>query len=239
MGAAAVALDRTDESGVFLLPRVEGRAQQAASSHDEDADLVFALVANDARAWQTFQKKYDRLILRCITKVTKRFSRISQEDVREIYATLLVSLLANDKTKLRSFDPSRGNRFSSWIGLLAIHCAYDYLRSVRREPCKEALQEAEDVAGDMPDPFEETVQRQRARIAARVLASFSEKDRTFAVLYFGEGMSPDEIALRMNISVKTVYSKKHKVKARLESLLRAEDPALAAEAERSLADDAA
>lgn len=38
-------------------------------------------------------------------------------------------------------------------------------------------------------------------------------------LYFGEGMEPEQIAEVMNISVKTVYSKKHKIQSRLESLL--------------------
>jgi RNA polymerase sigma-70 factor (ECF subfamily) len=177
------------------------------------------MIANDAQAWREFQKRYDRLILRCITKVTKRFAAISQEDIREIYATLLVSLLANDKTKLRTFDPERGNRFSSWIGLLAIHSAYDYLRGIKREPHKEALAEAENLSAES-DPFEQTAQRQRAEIAAKVLSGFSKKDRTFAALYFGEGMAPDEIARTMHISVKTVYSKKHKIQSRLEALLQ-------------------
>jgi len=62
-----------------------------------------------------FQAKYDRLIIRCITKVTRRFaSMVSQDDVREVYANLYVSLLGNDMHKLRTFDPERGNRFSSW-----------------------------------------------------------------------------------------------------------------------------
>jgi RNA polymerase sigma-70 factor (ECF subfamily) len=214
MGHAA--LERRCESGVFKIDRATGRIEK---TFDDESSLVEGLIANSPRAWREFQKKYDRLILRCITKVTKRFAAISQEDIREIYATLLVSLLANDKTKLRTFDPERGNRFSSWIGLLAIHCAYDYLRGIRREPHKEQLAEACEIWADSPDPFEQASQRQRADIAARVLSGFSEKDRTFATLYFGEGMAPDEIAHRMNISVKTVYSKKHKIQSRLEQLL--------------------
>ena len=130
-----------------------------------------------------------------------------------------MSLLANDKAKLRTFDPDRGNRFSSWIGLLAIHSAYDYLRQVKREPHKDALSEAEGLSAEQPDPFEATARREQGAIAERVLKGFSKKDRAFAALYFGEGMSPDAIAARLNISVKTVYSKKHKIKARLEALL--------------------
>jgi RNA polymerase sigma-70 factor (ECF subfamily) len=206
---------RGRDSGIFEAFRMPVRNEIA----DEEARLVAAMVANEPIAWREFQRKYDRLILRCITKVTKRFASVSQEDVREIYAQLIVSLLANDKNKLRTFDPERGNRFSSWIGLLAIHCAYDHLRAIRREPQKEALAEASDLAAELPDPYEQTAQRERADIAARVLEGFSERDRTFAALYFGEGMAPDQIAEKMNISVKTVYSKKHKIQSRLEAML--------------------
>lgn len=202
------------ESGFFVC------ASARSNRFETDEDLISGMLANDPAAWREFQTRYDRLILRCITKVTRRFSSIvSQDDVREVYATLYVSLLANDKHKLRTFDPERGNRFSSWIGLLAINAAYDYLRTLKREPQKECITEAMDLSCDLPDPFELTSEHERATIAQRTLEDFSEKDRVFAALYFGEGMDPQDIATKMNISVKTVYSKKHKIQSRLESVL--------------------
>jgi RNA polymerase sigma-70 factor (ECF subfamily) len=187
-----------------------------------DDQLIAKLIKSQPLAWREFERRYERLIDRCILKVTRRFSSVvSADDVREIGATLRLSLLANDMHKLRTFDPERGNRFSSWIGLLAINCAYDYLRSVRREPGKAALTEASDLAAETPDPFESVAQRQRASIAQKLLESFSARDRAFAALYFGEGLDPNVIARRMNISVKTVYSKKHKIQARLEAMQRA------------------
>ncbi len=187
-----------------------------------DEQLIARLIKSQPLAWREFERRYDRLIDRCILKVTRRFSSVvSADDVREIASTLRLSLLANDMHKLRTFDPERGNRFSSWIGLLAINCAYDYLRSVRREPGKAALTEASDLAAETPDPFESVAQRQRATIAQKLLETFSARDRAFAALYFGEGLDPNVIAARMKISVKTVYSKKHKIQARLEAMQRA------------------
>ncbi len=205
-------IDREEQSGIHRILRTEA---------DEDMALVADLVDDDPTAWRMFQRRYDRLIMRCITKVTKRFAAVSPEDVREIYAQLLVSLVANDRAKLRAFDPTRGSRFSSYIGMLAIHCAYDWLRAVRREPPKEALNEAFELTSDQPDPFEETAAQERAALAAKVLEGFSERDRTFAALYFGEGMEPHEIARSMKISVKTVYSKKHKIQSKLEAIVAA------------------
>lgn len=185
-----------------------------------ELELVGRLLAGDDRAWREFHGRYDRLIYRCITKVTARFATVvGPEDIREIYATLLFQLLTNDMHKLRSFDPDRGNRLGSWIGMLAINAAYDYLRAMRRESNRASLTEAESLSSELPDPFEQCDQKQRAELVAELLADFSAKDREFLSLYFGEGLEPDEIAARMGISVKTVYSKKHKIQSRLEAML--------------------
>jgi RNA polymerase sigma-70 factor (ECF subfamily) len=206
-------VEREEQSGIHRLGSL------CRTDVDDERALVEALIANDPSAWREFQRRYDRLVLRCITKITKRFAAVSQDDVREIYAQLLVSLLANGKAKLRAFDPARGSRFSSYIGMLAIHCAYDWLRAVRREPQREVLSEAAELTSDTPDPFEAAAQQERAEMAARVMEGFSERDRTFAALYFGEGMEPHEIARSMKISVKTVYSKKHKIQSKLEAIV--------------------
>ena len=190
------------------------------STADAEAALVARLIEGEAGAWREFQVKYDRLIYRCITKVTARFAaRLSTDDVKEIYATLLLQLLSNDKHKLRTFDPQRGNRFGSWVGLLAINAAYDHLRSIRRDVHRAPLAEAEVLSTECPDPHDLCELRQRAGLVEGLMAEFSAKDRQFVELYFGEGLKPEEVAVRMQISVKTVYSKKHKIQSRLEALL--------------------
>jgi RNA polymerase sigma-70 factor (ECF subfamily) len=186
----------------------------------DDTQLVRALIADEPRAWREFNTRFSRLVLSTISRVTARFSGVvSQEDLREIYATFCVQLLANDKHKLRSFDPERGNKLSTWLGLLASHTAYDFLRSARREPRRAALSEAEDLSSSLPDPCESALMRERADQVGQLLSHFTDKDRAFIQLYFGEGLAPELVAVRLNISVKTVYSKKHKIQARLQTLL--------------------
>jgi RNA polymerase sigma-70 factor (ECF subfamily) len=194
-------------------------AAQATQATD-DAALVQALLADDARAWREFNTRFSRLVLSTISRVTARFSGVvSQEDMREIYATFCMQLLANDKHKLRSFDPERGNKLSTWLGLLASNAAYDFLRGARREPRRAAMSEAEDLTSMTPDPCESALMRERASLVGELLSQFTDKDREFIQLYFGEGLAPEIVAERMSISVKTVYSKKHKIQARLQALL--------------------
>src|SRR5262249_29258488 len=123
---------------------------------------------------------------------------------------------------LRTFDPDRGNRLGTWIGLITGNCAYDHLRSLRREPDRASLDDIEDMIEDAPTPDEVLEQKERLGVAAEILAELSEKDREFVALYSAEGLDADEIAARMHISVKTVYSKKHKIQSRLEARLSGE-----------------
>jgi RNA polymerase sigma-70 factor (ECF subfamily) len=195
-------------------------------SNCSDLDMVEGLLENRADAWRALTLRYGRLIQSCISRVISRFpSVVRPEDQAEIYSMLYLQLLANDRMKLRSFAPERGSRLSTWLGLLATHTAYDFLRTIRRIPRTTGLAEAEELAGDTPDPGEQTLVRERASLVDSALAGFSSKDREFVELYFGEGLEPDEVARRMGISVKTVYSKRHKIQRRLEGLF---GPALAA-----------
>ncbi|MBN2195030.1 MAG: sigma-70 family RNA polymerase sigma factor [Polyangiaceae bacterium] len=204
----------------LFAPAPELPAQSWLDDSVDEQKLVEGLIADDPAAWREFTRRYSRLIHRCISRVTGRFAAIlGPEDSREIYAFLCVQLLANDKRKLRSFEPGRGTKLGSWIGMLAIHSAYDHLRRVKREPRRGCLAEAEGLASEQLDPFESCAARQLAVKVGDMLAEFSDKDREFITLYYGEGLDPTEVASRMAISIKTVYSKKHKIRARLEAIL--------------------
>ena len=185
-----------------------------------DVDLVKALVSNEASAWQALSFRYGRLIQSCISRVLARFPGVTRiEDASEVSSMLYVQLLSNDRNKLRTFAPERGCKLGTWLGLLATHSAYDFLRSIRRIPRSVEISEAEELACEAPDASELTLSRERACRVSSVLGEFTEKDREFVDLYFGEGLDPDEVARRMGISVKTVYSKKHKIQRRLADLL--------------------
>jgi RNA polymerase sigma-70 factor (ECF subfamily) len=187
-----------------------------APSAWSETELLERLLVSEPSAWRELNQRYARLVTSCIQRVVARFSRrISADAVEEIYATFCLKLLANDKHKLRSFEPSRGNKLGTWLGMLATHCAYDYLRGVRREPSAVCLTEAESLSGENQDPCENAMRSERAELVKELLADFSDKDRQFVALYYGDGLTPEHVAERLGISVKTVYSKKHKIQRKL------------------------
>jgi RNA polymerase sigma-70 factor (ECF subfamily) len=196
-----------------------GRAERAA----QETDLVARLLADDPGAWRYFTSEYSRIIIGCIRRVLARFTRVTNDhDVDEVYARFCFELLANDRKKLRCFDPDKGGRLSTWVGLLAKNATYDYLRRLKRDRVCEPLPETDILQAEEESPFDQVVLQQRAALTSATLRDLSDRDRQFVDLYFAQGKEAEDIAKIMNISVKTVYTKRHKITARLESMLAAQ-----------------
>jgi RNA polymerase sigma-70 factor (ECF subfamily) len=191
---------------------------------DADAMLVASLIGGDERAWRQFQRAYAPTMLEAIAGVRSRFPHvIGADDVHDIYAELCFQLLASDKRRLRQFDPARGTPLGAWLSVLARHAAFDFLRLRRRQPTVrfrgDEAAELAALVSDAPDALAICCNRERARIVAALVDELSARDREFFELYFYEGLDPEQTAERLGICVGTVYSKKHKIRARIENLL--------------------
>jgi RNA polymerase sigma-70 factor (ECF subfamily) len=201
------------------------RARRARNNAVESPEIVAErqfvarLIGDEPAAWRELSEQHSPMIHRAIGRVMARFGSVSgSDDVREIYAKVCLSLIARDKFKLRSFDPAKGARLSSWLVRIAMQASYDHLRRIKRNPCDNRF-ELPEVASESPSAFDMCWERERAELVARAVALLSTREREFMKLYFGDGLEPEEIAIKMQISVKTVYTKKHKLQARLEEIL--------------------
>jgi RNA polymerase sigma-70 factor (ECF subfamily) len=196
----------------LLAPRISKNAAEWT-----DRELLSFVLRNDARGWNELIRRFRPLIYRCITKVTLKYApTLSNADLDEIYADVMMQLVRDDMHKLRMYNPSRGTKLGSWIGMISVNAAYDFLRGAGRRPMLDKLD-------GMMDPHEEVdrtpldllIEKERWDHLNELLTDFTEKDRTFVELYYHRGLEADEIAAEMQISLKTVYSKKHKIRAHL------------------------
>jgi hypothetical protein len=135
-----------------VVPRHQPILGTSAQHAVDDDELVRGLLRGDASSWRAFSSRYSRLLHGCIAKVTVRFPAVvGTDDVSEIYGLFCLNLLANDMRRLRTFDSTRGMRLGSWLGLLAVHTAYDYLRSLRRQPSGVCLDEIAEPVAELLD----------------------------------------------------------------------------------------
>jgi RNA polymerase sigma-70 factor (ECF subfamily) len=184
-----------------------------------DRQMLRRVLDNSEEGWTEMLRRYRPLIYRCITKVTNKHApHLSSADLDEIYADVLMNLLRDDMRKLRMFNPRRGTKLSSWVGMISINSAYDFLRSASRRPLLDKIngspEPADDDNGDR-SPLEVLMEKERWNHLNQALTDFSDRDRTFLSLYYEQGMEAAEVAAEMSISLKTVYSKKHKIRAHL------------------------
>jgi RNA polymerase sigma-70 factor (ECF subfamily) len=141
---------------------------------------------------------------------------LASADLDEIYADVMMQLVREDMHKLRLYDPARGTKLGSWIGMISVNAAYDFLRSAGRRPLLDKVDGAIDPHDECDrTPLDQLIEKERWEHLNSLLDEFTAKDRTFVELYYQKGLPADEIAAKMRISLKTVYSKKHKIRAHL------------------------
>jgi RNA polymerase sigma-70 factor (ECF subfamily) len=186
-----------------------------------DRELLRHVLRSESRAWAELVRRYRPLIYRCITKVTLKYApTLGSADLDEIYADVMMQLVRDDMHKLRIWNPARGTKLGSWIGMLSVNAAYDFLRSAGRRPLLDKTDGTVDALEESDrTPLDQLIEKERWEHLNTVLSEFTDKDRTFVELYYQKGMEADEIAAEMQISLKTVYSKKHKIRAHLVRVL--------------------
>ncbi|MDB4958298.1 MAG: polymerase, sigma-24 subunit, subfamily [Myxococcales bacterium] len=182
-----------------------------------DRDLLRCVLRSDARGWTELVRRYRPLIYRCITKVTLKYApMLSGADIDEIYAEVMMQLIRENMRKLRIYNPARGTKLGSWIGMISVNAAYDFLRGAGRRPVLDKVDGTIDPHDECDrTPLDQLIEKERWEHLNTLLSEFTDKDRMFVELYYQKGMEADEIAEEMQISLKTVYSKKHKIRAHL------------------------
>ena len=82
-------------------------------------ELLKSVLRSDARGWAELVRRYRPLIYRCITKVTLKYApTLGGADLDEIYADVMMQLVRDDMHKLRIYNPARGTKLGSWIGMI-------------------------------------------------------------------------------------------------------------------------
>jgi RNA polymerase sigma-70 factor, ECF subfamily len=182
-----------------------------------DRELLKFVLRSDSRGWAELIRRFRPLIYRCITKVTLKYApTLSSADLDEIYADVMMQLVRDDMRKLRIYNPARGTKLGSWIGMISVNAAYDFLRGAGRRPLLDKVDGNLDPHEECDrTPLDELIEKERWDHLNELLSDFTDKDRQFVQLYYQKGLEADEIAVEMQISLKTVYSKKHKIRAHL------------------------
>lgn len=182
--------------------------------------------AQQDRLWGEFVRRYERLIVSCVVKSLRRYgATFSRDDLDDLAGDVWLTLLRDDMRKLRQYDATRGFRIASFLGLVATNVTIDHLRARQAEatPLDDVL---EDYVSLRAEPLRDTVEeREEVELARAALAQLSNDERAFVVDCFHDERSPEEMARALGVTTNTVYSRKFKIREKLQKIVRTLDGA--------------
>jgi RNA polymerase sigma-70 factor (ECF subfamily) len=131
---------------------------------------------------------------------------------------------------LNRYDPNRS--FITWLLSIAAHLCIDQQRK-RKVPIVE-MDEYEDfdIADHSPQPESVLIRNQEEERIAAGLARLGELDRASIILRYWQGLSEEEIASTLFLTVSAVKSRLHRSRLQLATVLKEERDQLSVEVER-------
>jgi RNA polymerase sigma-70 factor (ECF subfamily) len=202
-----------------------GAQAAVRSAQLQELELIELMLCGHDRAWRQFILRYRPLIIATTHRIAQNFrGRYTVED-DEIFCALMGALLANDMQKLRAFDPMKGLKFSNWIGRLTANLTWDTLREARRRSALGESYRQLNRGAYETDIGARVICREEFARLVRAREALSTTDRRFFDMFYMDCADAADIATALRISLKTVYTKNHKVRMKLRSALEREpDP---------------
>lgn len=179
-------------------------------SGDSDEALMLAYVDGDARA---FRMLFERYGPRLHGMIVRRIG--SPDEARDLVQQTFLKLHA------ARADFRRDALFRPWVVTIAMNLVRERGRTRARRPTTNL--DDVDVAGDArtSEPYERRMERERVQ---RALASLPDAQREVVELHWLDELPFAEVATIVGASEGAVRVRAHRAYARLETLLREEQP---------------
>jgi RNA polymerase sigma factor (sigma-70 family) len=176
--------------------------------------------ANDNLDLEQAIRQHRGIIYRCISKVLHSFPQYldpaTTDDIFQEVCMLLIE-------KLSKYDPTRGAKLSTFIGMIATHATIDFLRRERRKSRNGSRVDVDHLL-EMASPYESPEVAATGKDLRKHLLAAREKLPPFLQRAFdleiGEGVADTyRLANEMGIKRGTVFSRRAKLKEKLAAAL--------------------
>jgi len=183
------------------------------------------LSGGDRSAWEAFVRKYSKLIWNAIHKAFRTYSfRYSPEDLEDMYSSVFLALIDNDFKKLRQFKNENACSLSTWLSIITVRMTIDHMRKDKSrfivEPAKEGTEIFELIPDNAYNADALLENKEKIDILRKSVNILPPKDRMIYDLLFIKGLSNEETARSIGISVNTLYSRKHRIAEKIKQHLQ-------------------
>ena len=176
----------------------------------DDVQLIRSTLSGNDEAFSTLVKKYQKSVHALVWRKIGDFhyaEEITQDTFLQAYKKL--STLKNH------------NQFAGWLYVIANRLCLNWMR--KKKPALQSLEgtRADEVARLSYSHYvagkrETEAAERRSEIVEKLLARLPESERTVVTLYYLGEMTAKEIGKFLGVSVKTVHSRLHRARKRLQ-----------------------
>jgi len=189
----------------------------SASSYPNEAELIKALRAGEAAAYEQLIEQYAEVVYRTAYRLLQN-PHDAEDAMQETFLTVYL--------RINEFEGKA--RLSSWLYRIVTNKALDILRKRSRKTdaatdsiddlSEDAAELLADQAAVLPEDWAE--RRETAALIREGLESLSPSLRAAFVLFEMEGLSMDEVASALNISTSAAKVRVHRARRALRDYLR-------------------
>ena len=192
-------------------------------SPEEDRQLLSRCIAGDRRAYNAFVKRFSGLIYRYIQNIliTKGVS-FSRQDLEDMHNTVFLHLFEDRLKKLRQYQGKNGCSLSSWIRLVTVRIVLNQTRrkgvdGISWKKKQVRLEDLSDLKEDDKGAWDLLERSEQEKLLQDGMRNLYPRDRLFMKLHFERGLSIQEVAKTMGLSVQNAYTVKNRTIQRLKS----------------------
>lgn len=179
-----------------------------------DAELIVKCLDQDAQAWETLVRRYQRLIISVALK-----SGLGQDDALDVLQSVCLILLQKLQT-LKEHE-----KLSSWLAVIAKHESWKLKQrngksDLLEEEEWERIAETDDPA--MPKPDDQMLTLERQHLLRRAEELLSEQCRRLLALLFSEqeNVSYVEISQELGMPVASIGPTRGRCLSKLKEILQ-------------------
>jgi len=194
-------------------------------SLEEDQRLVSGCCSGDRKASETFVRQFSDLVYKSVqhTLITRQV-HFNREDLEDLHNTVFLQLFEKGRKKLKQYEGRNGCSLASWIRIVAVRIVLNHLRkkgldALVSQKRRVSLGDLPELKGEGMEPGTIIEKEEKEQLLQDGIRNLSPRDRLFMRLHLEMGLSLEEVAEAMEITIENAYSVKHRAIQRLKSYI--------------------
>ena len=198
-------------------------------SHEEDRRLLSECFAGNRETSELFVREFSNLVYKSIqhTLITRQ-APFNREDLEDLHNTVFLQLFEKRCKKLKQFEGRNGCSLASWVRIVTVRIVLNHLRkkgldALTQQKKKVSLDDLPELKGEGAEPGTDIEKAEQNQLLREGILNLSPRDRLFMKLHIDKGLTIEEIAKIMQLSIQNAYSIKHRAIQRLKAILIPDD----------------